>query len=81
MTGQELQKLRAKHGVSQYEVAAYLGYVVNGKPNRSMIARFENDYAKINPRVALALVSFFESIESASTQLGRKLDEKDRQQI
>jgi len=81
MTGQELQQLRAKYGVSQTEVASYLGYAVNGKPNRSMIARFENDFAKINHRVSLALVSYFEQLESASVELGRKLDEEDRQQI
>ena len=39
MTGLELQNLRAKHGVSQTDVAKFLGYQVNGKPNRSMIVR------------------------------------------
>ena len=59
MTGNELKKLRAKHNKSQTDVAKFLGYEVNGKPNRSMIARFENGYAKINPRIGMLLEGYF----------------------
>tara|TARA_R100000655_G_C2930174_1_gene183892 strand:+ start:458 stop:670 length:213 start_codon:yes stop_codon:yes gene_type:complete len=60
MTPKRLQALREVHGVSQREVAEWLGYSVNGKPNRSMIARFENGHAKINPRISMLLNNFFE---------------------
>lgn len=63
MTGAELQSLRAKHGVSQTELAKFLGYTVKGKPNRSMIARFECNFAPINPRIAMLLESYFNSQE------------------
>ena len=66
MTGLELQNLRAKHGASQTDVAKFLGYQVNGKPNRSMIARFEGDFAIINPRIAMAINSYFHSLEEAA---------------
>ena len=59
MTGNDLKKLRAKHQKSQTDVAKYLGYEVNGKPNRSMLARFENGHAKINPRISLLLEGYF----------------------
>lgn len=59
MTPKRLQALREVHGVSQSEVAKFLGYSVNGKPNRSMIARFENGHAKINPRISMLLNSYF----------------------
>lgn len=52
MTGAELKELRHAKGMSQGEVAELLGYFSNGKPNRSMIARFENGHAKINIRIA-----------------------------
>ncbi len=61
MTGQDLKNLRKEYGVTQLEVAEYLGYVVNGVPNRSMIARFENNYAVINPRIAKLIENYFMS--------------------
>jgi len=61
MTGKELQILRAKSGASQTDLAKYLGYMVKGKPNRSMIARFENDFAPINTRVEMLLNNYFEA--------------------
>lgn len=62
MTGQKLKELRALHGVSQTDVAAFLGYTVKGKPNRSMIARFEGEFAPINPRVAMLLDTYFSKV-------------------
>lgn len=59
MDGQELQQKRKEAGVTQLELAKYLGYTINGEPNRSMIARFENGHAKINPRIAMLIESFF----------------------
>lgn len=60
MSPDELKKLRMEHGVSQTDLAKWLGYEVNGVPNRSMIARFENGYAKINPRLSKLIELFFE---------------------
>jgi len=57
--GKQLAQLRKEYDVSQSELAEYLGYVVNDKPNRSMIARFENGYAKINPRISKLIENFF----------------------
>lgn len=59
MNGQELQQLRKETDTTQLELAEYLGYTSNGLPNRSMIARFENGHAKINPRIAMLINSFF----------------------
>ena len=62
MTGQKLKELRALHGVSQRDVAEFLGYTVKGKPNRSMTARFENEFAPINPRVSMLLDTYFSTV-------------------
>ena len=59
MDGQELQQKRKEAGVTQLELAKYLGYTINGEPNRSMIARFENGHAKINPRITMLMESLF----------------------
>ena len=59
--GKQLAQLRKEYDVSQTDVAEYLGYVVNGKPNRSMIARFENGHAIINPRISKLLENYFMS--------------------
>ena len=64
MTGQELVHLRKKYGVTQLQVAEYLGYVSKGKPNRSMIARFECGHAPINMRISKAIESFFKELSS-----------------
>ena len=63
MDGTKLQRLREKHGVSQTDVAKYLGYEVKGKPNRSMIARFENGYSNITPRIQMLLQNYFHNLE------------------
>ena len=63
LTGKELQRLRASSGVSQTAVAKYLGYTVKGKPNRSMVARFENEHAQINPRVSMLLDTYFNKLK------------------
>ena len=63
LTGKELQKLRASCGVSQTDVARFLGYTVKGKPNRSMVARFENEHAQINPRVSMLLDTYFDKLK------------------
>tara|TARA_R110000868_G_scaffold127531_3_gene335328 strand:+ start:2627 stop:2830 length:204 start_codon:yes stop_codon:yes gene_type:complete len=62
MTGQKLKELRELHGVSQTDVADFLGYTVRGKPNRSMISRFENEYAPINSRVSMLLDTYFSRV-------------------
>jgi len=63
LTGKELQRLRASCGVSQTDVAKYLGYTVKGKPNRSMVARFENEHAQINSRVSMLLDAYFNKLK------------------
>lgn len=63
MKAEELKKLRKEYNVSQTDVARFLGYEVNGKPNRSMIARYENNYAKINPRIGLLLKHYFSNLK------------------
>ena len=55
MTGQELKELRNDAGMTQRQVAELVGYTSKGQPNKSMIARLENGYAKINPRVEAVL--------------------------
>ena len=59
MDGKELQQKRKEAGVTQLELAKYLGYTINGEPNRSMIARFGNGHAKINSRIAMLIENFF----------------------
>ena len=61
MTGQELRELRLKSGMTQKQVAELMGYMSKGEPNKSMIARLENGYAKINRRVEVALRTYLES--------------------
>lgn len=57
--GKQLAKLRSEYGITQVELAEYLGYMTKGKPNRSMIARFENGHAEINPRISKLLENYF----------------------
>ena len=61
LSGDDLKDLRTKHGVTQVELAEFLQYTVNGEPNRSQIARFENGYAKINPRISQLCRLYFET--------------------
>lgn len=58
MDGKELRKLRNQAGMTQSELASRMGYFTKGEPNRSMISRFENGFADINPRVEAALLLF-----------------------
>ena len=62
MTPSELKELRKTHQVTQMELAEFLDYKVNGVPNRSMIARFENGHAKINPRISQLCRLYFEHL-------------------
>ena len=55
MNGDELKVLREKAGLSQSQLAEKLGYFSKGKPNRSMIARFENGHASINFRISILI--------------------------
>ncbi len=48
-------------------MAEWLGYSVNGKPNPSMIARLENGYAKINPRVSKLLTLYFSNMHETQS--------------
>lgn len=64
MTGEQLKKMRLKLGYTQDQMAEKLGYFSKGKPNRSMIARFENNHAKINSRIA-SLIDFIFNTKSS----------------
>lgn len=59
MEGIELKKLREENNVKQTELAEFLGYMNGDVPNKSMISRFENGYAKINPRVEKLINLYF----------------------
>jgi len=63
MTPKRLASLREVYGVTQAEVASYLGYTIKGIPNRSMISRFEKGHASINPRISMLLTAYFDSIK------------------
>ena len=58
LDGKELRKLRNQAGMTQSELALRMGYFTKGEPNRAQISRFENGFAKINPRVEAALMLF-----------------------
>ena len=66
-TGEQLQHIRLQHNVTQRDMAEWLGYSVNGKPNPSMIARLENGYAKINPRVSKLLTLYFSNMHETQS--------------
>ena len=51
MNGVELKKLRTEAGMTQSELAEGLGYFSKGKPNRSIVARWENNHQSINSRI------------------------------
>ncbi len=63
MEGSELLNLRTKHKVTQESLAEYLGYFSQGVPNRSMIARMEKGYQKINFRHKVLIENYFKGLE------------------
>lgn len=48
--GQALRDLRKKAGVSQSDLAEFMGYFAKGVPNRSMISALERRTDALNPR-------------------------------
>lgn len=56
MNGVELKKLRTEAGMTQSELAEGLGYFSKGKPNRSIVARWENNHQSINSRIEKAII-------------------------
>ncbi len=56
MNGFELKKLRTEAGMTQAELAEGLGYFSKGKPNRSIVARWENNHQAINSRIEKAII-------------------------
>lgn len=48
--GQALRELRKKAGVSQSDLADFMGYYAKGVPNRSMISALERRTDALNPR-------------------------------
>lgn len=63
MDGNQLYELRTKNNVTQSELATYLGYFTQGEPNRSMIARMEKGYQKINHRHETLIKAYFATKE------------------
>jgi predicted HD phosphohydrolase len=76
MTGAKLKRLREKHDVSQADVARFLEYDYEGKPDRSMIAKFEGGHALISPRIG-KLLNFYFKYECPSPSAHRKAGERD----
>ena len=62
MTGKELQELRKRYGIKQIQLAEFLGYQSKGKANRSMIAKLENGFTDINPRIEMLIKMFFDRV-------------------
>ena len=50
--GPTLKAMRLAAGVTQAELAEYMGYLSKGSPNRSMISRMEKCQDNLNPRHA-----------------------------
>lgn len=66
MTGEELKLLRTKSKMTQSELADYMGYYSNGKPNRSVISRWENGITLMNPRIGMLLRLYFMQKEKSN---------------
>lgn len=64
MQGSYLKKLRLNAGMTQKDMASKLGYLVNGQPNRSHIARIEGGHQKVTPRLLLAVKYVCEKVEA-----------------
>ncbi len=64
--GNTLKAMRVSAGVTQAELAAYLGYFSKGEPNRSVISRMENGSQDINVRIQMLVKSFLDARESSN---------------
>ena len=64
--GNTLKAMRVSAGVTQAELAAYLGYFSKGEPNRSVIPRMENGSQDINVRIQMLVKSFLDARESTN---------------
>lgn len=69
MEAKQLKELRSKYNKSQTDLAVFLGYTVKGKPNRSMIARFENGYQPINKGIGMLLSHYFEDLRKQNNEI------------
>mgnify|MGYP000076497515 FL=1 len=67
MTGLDLYELRKEIGITQHQLAEHLGYYTKGKPNRSMIARFENGHVTINSRIAMLINQYADKCKEVSS--------------
>ena len=64
--GNTLKAMRVSAGVTQSELAEYLGYFTKGEPNRSVISRMENGSQDINVRIQMLVKSFLDARESTN---------------
>ena len=55
MNGDTIRRLRRNAGLTQKQLAEKLGYMTNGQPNRSHIARIEGDHQKVTERLFFAV--------------------------
>ena len=60
--GRALRELREKAGVTQSELAEFMGYYAKGVPNRSMISKLEDKEAALNPRQEKLAKTFLETM-------------------
>jgi DNA-binding XRE family transcriptional regulator len=55
MNGDTIRKLRMNAGLTQKQLAERLGYMTNGQPNRSHIARIEGNHQQVTERLFFAV--------------------------
>lgn len=64
--GPTLKAMRVAAGVSQAELAEFMGYFSKGIPNRSMISRMEKCTTALNPRHAKLAEVFLNAQKNAA---------------
>ena len=62
--GNTMRAMRLSAGVTQSELAEYLGYFTKGEPNRSVISRMENGNQDINVRIQMLVKLFLDAKEA-----------------
>jgi len=55
MNGSTIKELRTRAGLTQKQLAEKLGYMTNGQPNRSHIARIEGNHQQVTERLFFAV--------------------------
>ena len=63
LTGEQVKHMRLEAGVSQSQLADFLGYFTKGEPNRSMITLIEQGKFKMNRRLDTSIKTFFSRLK------------------